>query len=144
MSSADLSWTSAHQTSAARLRTGYRVYGDVSLGLEAGLNANRMGEDVRAGVFGRYAWDGGEFLLATGLSGRFLDDAQSLQDPYATVNCSPSSEAPSASKREQPGKIPFLLPTVRAPSTCHDRVQTKRSFVLLCAITRHAFSNYSP
>jgi len=85
-SSADLSWTSAHQTSAARLRTGYRVYGDVSLGLEAGLNANRMGEDARAGLFGRYAWDGGEFSLATGFSGRFLEDAQSLQDPYATVN----------------------------------------------------------
>lgn len=85
-SSADLSWTSAHQTSAARLRTGYRVYGNVSLGLEAGLNANRMGEDARAGVFGRYAWDGGEFSLATGFSGRFLEDAQSLQDPYATVN----------------------------------------------------------
>jgi hypothetical protein len=85
-SSADLSWTSAHQTSAARLRTAYRVYGDVSLGLEAGLNANRLGEDARAGLFGRYAWDGGEFSLAAGFSGRFLEDAQSLQDPYATVN----------------------------------------------------------
>jgi hypothetical protein len=85
-SSADLSWTSAHQTSAARLRTAYRVYGDVSLGLEAGLNANRLGEDARAGLFGRYAWDGGEFSLAAGFSGRFLEEAQSLQDPYATVN----------------------------------------------------------
>jgi hypothetical protein len=78
-SSADLSWTSAHQTSAARLRTAYRVYGDVSLGLEAGLNANRQGEDARAGPFGRYAWDGGKLSLAAGF-------AQSLQDPYATVN----------------------------------------------------------
>ena len=61
-SSLDLSWTSAHQTSAARLRTGYRVFGDVSLGLEGGLNANDLGEDARAGLFGRYAWNGGEVL----------------------------------------------------------------------------------
>ncbi len=85
-SSMDLSWTSAHQTSAARMRTGYRVYGDISLGLEGGLNANDLGEDVRAGLFGRYAWNGGEFSLAAGFAGRFLEEAQSLQDPYATVN----------------------------------------------------------
>jgi hypothetical protein len=85
-SSMDLSWTSSHQTSAARMRTGYRVYGDVSLGLEGGLNANDLGEDVRAGLFGRHAWNGGEFSLAAGFAGRFLEEAQSLQDPYATVN----------------------------------------------------------
>ena len=85
-SSVDLSWTSAHQTSAARMRTGYRVYGDISLGLEAGLNANDLGEDARVGLFGRYAWNGGEFSLAGGFAGRFLEEAQSLQDPYATVN----------------------------------------------------------
>lgn len=60
-SSLDLSWTSAHQTSAARLRTGYRLFGDVSLGLEGGINANDLGEDARAGLFARYAWHGGEF-----------------------------------------------------------------------------------
>ena len=85
-SSMDLSWTSAHQTSAARVRTGYRVYGDISLGLEGGLNANDLGEDARAGLFGRYAWNGGEVSLAGGFSGRFLEEAQSLRDPYATVN----------------------------------------------------------
>jgi hypothetical protein len=85
-SSIDLSWTSAHQTSAARMRTAYRVYGDISLGLEGGLNANDLGEDVRAGLFGRYAWNGGEVSLAAGFAGRFLEEAQSLQDPYATVN----------------------------------------------------------
>ncbi len=85
-SSMDLSWTSAHQTSAARMRAGYRVYGDISLGLEGGLNANDLGEDARVGLFGRYAWYGGEFSLAGGFAGRFLEEAQSLQDPYATVN----------------------------------------------------------
>ena len=78
-SSLDLSWTSAHQTSAARMRTGYRVFGDVSLGLEGGLNANDLGEDARAGLFARYAWNGGEFSLAGGFSGRFLEEAQSLR-----------------------------------------------------------------
>jgi hypothetical protein len=85
-SSMDLSWTSAHQTSAARLRTGYRVYEDVSLGIEAGVNANALGEDARAGLFARYAWNGGEVSLAAGVAGRFLEEAQSLQDPYANVN----------------------------------------------------------
>jgi hypothetical protein len=85
-SSLDVSWTSAHQTSAARSRTGYRVFDDVSLGIEGGLNANDLGEDARAGLFARYAWNGGEFSLAGGFSGRFLDEAESLRDPYVTVN----------------------------------------------------------
>ena len=85
-SSLDLSWTSAHQTAAARSRTGYRIFGDVSLGIEGGLNANDLGEDARAGLFARYAWNGGEFSLASGFSGRFLDEAESLRDPYVTAN----------------------------------------------------------
>jgi hypothetical protein len=85
-SSLDLSWTSAHQTAAARTRAGYRVLGDLSLGVEAGLNSNDLGEDARGGLFARYAWNGGEFSLAGGFAGRFLEDAQSLEDPYATVN----------------------------------------------------------
>lgn len=85
-SSVDLSWTSAHGTAAARIRGGYRVYGDVPLGLEGGINANDLGEDGRAGLFARYAWDGGEVSLSSGFSGRFLDDARAFRDPYATFN----------------------------------------------------------
>lgn len=85
-SSLDLSWSSAHGTSAARLRSGYRVFADVSLGAEGAINANDLGEDARAGLFVRYAWQGGEVSLAGGVAGRFLEDAQSLRDPYATVN----------------------------------------------------------
>lgn len=85
-SSLDLSWTSAYSTMAARLRSGYRVYGDVSLGLEGGVNANDLGEDARVGLFGRYSWSSGEVSLSGGLSGRFLDDAQALHDPYVTAN----------------------------------------------------------
>jgi len=85
-SSVDLSWTSAHATAAARMRTGYRIFGDTSLGLEAGVNSNDLGEDARAGIFARYAWNGGEISVSSGFSGRFLDEAQSLRDPYATAN----------------------------------------------------------
>lgn len=85
-SSLDVSWTSAHNTAAARLRSGYRVYGDISLGFEGGINANDLGEDARAGLFARYAWTGGEVSVSGGFSGRFLDEAKSLQDPYATAN----------------------------------------------------------
>jgi hypothetical protein len=85
-SQVDLSWTSAHQTAAARLRAGYRIWGDLSIGPEGGINSNDLGEDARAGLFARYAWAGGEFSLAGGFAGRFLEDAQSLQDPYANAN----------------------------------------------------------
>lgn len=85
-SSLDLSWTSAYNTTAARLRSGYRVYADVSMGLEGGVNANDLGTDARAGLFARYAWTGGEISFSGGFSGRFLDDAQALRDPYVTAN----------------------------------------------------------
>lgn len=85
-SSLDLSWTTAFNTAAARLRTGYRIYDDVSLGVEGGINANDQGEDARIGLFTRYAWDGGEISVASGFSGRFLEDAQALRDPYVTAN----------------------------------------------------------
>jgi hypothetical protein len=64
--------------------------------------------------------------------------------PMRPSTGSPSSEARRPQSDSSAAKSPFLLPSVRAPSTCHDRVQTKRSFVLLCAITRHTFSNSSP
>jgi len=85
-SSVDLSWTSAYSTSAVHARTGYRVFDDVSIGLEGAINSNTMGEEARAGLFVRYAWQGGEVSLAGGFSGRFLDEAEAIRDPYATVN----------------------------------------------------------
>jgi hypothetical protein len=85
-SSLDLSWTSAHNTAAARLRGGYRIYGDVSLGLEGGFNSTNFGDDTRGGAFVRYGWTGGEISLSGGFSGRFLEEASTLRDPYATAN----------------------------------------------------------
>ena len=84
--SLDLSWTSAHGTAAARLRAGYRVFRDVSLGLEGGINSNDLGEDARAGLFARYTLKHGEVSVSGGFAGRFLDDAQAIRAPYATAN----------------------------------------------------------
>jgi hypothetical protein len=82
----DASWTSAHSTAAARTRVGYRIYGDISLGVEGAFNSNDMGEDVRGGGFVRWAWTGGELSLAGGFAGRYIDASSELSDPYATVN----------------------------------------------------------
>ena len=81
----DASWTSAHNTSSARFRTGYRIWRDTSIGIEGALHANDLGEDLRGGLFTRFAWNGGEFSIAGGYSGRFLEEAKQLQDPYATA-----------------------------------------------------------
>ena len=85
-SSLDASWTSAHDTFAGRVRSGYMVFQDVSLGVEARINGNALDKDARGGLFVRYAWTGGEVSLAGGLAGRFFDDARDMRDPYATVN----------------------------------------------------------
>jgi Cellulose biosynthesis protein BcsS len=85
-SSLDLAWTSAHQTYAGRLRSGYYVFDSVSIGLEARLDGNDLDKDARGGLFVRYAWDGGEVSLAGGVAGRFFEDAHDMTDPYATAN----------------------------------------------------------
>ncbi len=83
--SLDANWTSAHQTYAGRMRAGYRVFADVSLGAEGLVNGNAQDKDARGGLFVRYAWEGGELSLAGGVSGRFFEDAKDMTDPYATV-----------------------------------------------------------
>jgi len=85
-SSLDLNWTSAHETHAGRLRTGYRLFDDVTLGAEARVDGDELDKDARGGLFLRYAWDGGEVSLAGGVSGRFFEDAHDMTDPYGTVN----------------------------------------------------------
>ena len=84
-SSLDASWTSAHETYAGPLRTGYRLFDDVSFGLEVRVNGNALDKDARGGAFVRYAWHGGEVSLAGGLAGRFFDDANDMHDPYAML-----------------------------------------------------------
>ncbi len=84
-SSLDASWTTAHETYAGRIRTGYRLFDDVSFGVEARVNGNALDKDARGGLFVRYAWTGGEISLAGGLAGRFFDDAHDMHDPYGTL-----------------------------------------------------------
>jgi hypothetical protein len=84
-SSLDLSWTSAHRTYAGRLRSGYRVFTNVSLGAETRIDGNELDRDARCGLFVRYDWSGGEVSLAGGVSGRFFEDAQDITNPYATL-----------------------------------------------------------
>lgn len=84
-SSLDASWTSAHQTYGGRLRAGYRIIDDLSLGAEARIDGDALDKDARGGLFVRYAWDGGEISVAGGVSGRFLKEAEDMHDPYATA-----------------------------------------------------------
>lgn len=94
--SLDLNWTSAHDTYAARFRTGWRAWPTLSLGVEAIINGDRryditafMSEpglehtERRTGAFARYEWYGGEVSLAGGLA--FAPDDDSVK-PYATLN----------------------------------------------------------
>jgi hypothetical protein len=111
--SLDLSWSSAHNTRAARARVGYRVWQNVSLGLEGGLNVDSQGEcrigmaeksacktayqetvdpagllDYgRAGAFARYEWNEGEVSLSAGVLGdSFASDGSVEIAPYTTLN----------------------------------------------------------
>lgn len=80
--SIDLNWTSAHETSAARLRAGYRLLTNLSAGLELGVNTNAESKDGRGGGFLRYEWDGAEISVSGGISG----DIAQPTNPYATIN----------------------------------------------------------
>ncbi len=84
-SSLDLNWTSAHDTYSGRLRTGYRVVEHVTLGIEARVDGNALDQDTRGGVFYRYDWASGELSVAGGVSGRMLENASDMTDPYATL-----------------------------------------------------------
>jgi hypothetical protein len=110
--SLDLSWASAYDTRSARLRTGYRFWPSISVGLEGGVNVDAQGECrmqsevqdgcrtaydeiydaanlldyARAGVFVRHEWSRGEVSVSGGvLGGSFRGDDTSSLSPYATL-----------------------------------------------------------
>lgn len=85
-SSLDLNWTSAHDTYSGRMRTAYRVMRHVSLGAEARIDGNALDKDTRGGLFARYDWASGEVSAAIGVSGRTLENARDMTDPYATIS----------------------------------------------------------
>lgn len=88
--SLDVTYTTAHETAAARTRIGYRILPTVSAGLEAGLNRNALDMGGRGGAFLRYEWFGGEISLGAGVAtGEFQGLMPDLADgvaPYATLN----------------------------------------------------------
>jgi len=77
----DLSYASAHDTYASRLRLGYRVWPALSLGLEAGAFGNAESDSGRGGAFVRYQWAGGEISLSAGVSG----DIERPTNPYGAL-----------------------------------------------------------
>ncbi len=109
----DLSWSSAHDTRAARARIGYRVWPKLSLGLEGGVNVDSQGECrmdalngsgcrslsgdaidgtelldyARGGVFARYEWGTGEVSVSAGALGDSFSTGNDIEiAPYVTLN----------------------------------------------------------
>ncbi len=111
-SSLDLSYTTAHETAAVRMRSGYRLWPQISVGVEGGFNIdgqaqckirlptqkgchlNENDTDVkslldfgRTGLFARYEWTGGEVSLSAGGMGQILQQDGTVNvDPYVTAN----------------------------------------------------------
>jgi len=75
-SSLDATWTSARETYAGRLRSGYRLFNNVSVGVEARVDGNELDKEARGDMFVRYAWHGGEVSVAGGIGGRFFSRTQ--------------------------------------------------------------------
>jgi Cellulose biosynthesis protein BcsS len=101
--SLDLSYTTAHETGAARWRAGWRVLPTLSIGPEARFDRNEQAGSARIGGFARYEWLGGEISAAVGVAQRYCDfenrdgcepqsvsrkdlDKDSELEPYATIN----------------------------------------------------------
>jgi hypothetical protein len=79
---ADASFTTIDALGWGRLRAGYRILGDLSLGAEAAvIHADRYTE-VRAGMLLRYGWQRGEMTLAGGFSQATGGDGRT---PYVTT-----------------------------------------------------------
>jgi hypothetical protein len=77
----DLSYGSAHDGFSSRMRLGYRLWPELSLGLEAGAFGNAESESGRGGAFARYEWAGGEISVAAGVSG----DIAQPSNPYGSL-----------------------------------------------------------
>jgi Cellulose biosynthesis protein BcsS len=111
-SSLDLAYSTAHATASVRMRSGYRLWPQVSIGVEGGLNIDGQAQckirlstqkgcpfskddtDAaslldfgRTGLFARYEWTGGEVSVSAGGLGQIIAaDGSFNLDPYVTVN----------------------------------------------------------
>jgi hypothetical protein len=84
--SADLSWASPYSVYNGRLRLGWRLWPELSSGLEGALAGTAADRDVaRLGGFVRYEWDSGELSLSAGLA---MDEPDGHWEagPFATLS----------------------------------------------------------
>jgi Cellulose biosynthesis protein BcsS len=80
--SLNLAWSSVDDTYASRLRLGFTVWPEVSLGLEGAATGNAETGGGRGGAFARYTWGSGEIAASGGPS---LDGTMTL-GVYGTLN----------------------------------------------------------
>jgi hypothetical protein len=66
--SADLSWGAPHGIYNGRVRLGWRLWPELSTGLEGGAAGSDERDIARLGGFLRYEWESGELSLSTGLA----------------------------------------------------------------------------
>lgn len=66
--SADLSWASLHSVYGARIRLGWRLWPELSAGIEGGSAGTPDGDIARLGGFVRYEWPSGELSISGGLA----------------------------------------------------------------------------
>ena len=69
----DGSYTAAHSGYAAKLRIGYRLMPDLSIGIEESATGNVAGIQASSGVFARYEWSWGEASVSGGIASEHAD-----------------------------------------------------------------------
>jgi hypothetical protein len=80
--SLNLAWSSAHDAYAGRLRLGFTIWPELSLGLEGAADGNADYDGGRGGAFVRYTWGSGEIAASGGSS---LDSTMT-PGAYGTLN----------------------------------------------------------
>ncbi len=85
--SVDVSWTTLHDIYGTRARLGWRLWPELSIGLEGAATGTWDYDTARVGGFARYEWASGEVSLSGGLSG---DGPRSgrvdVHGPFATFS----------------------------------------------------------
>ena len=67
----DLSWSTLHDIYGARARLGWRLWPQLSVGVEGGATGSWDYDTARVGGFVRYEWATGELSVSGGVYGRW-------------------------------------------------------------------------